>query len=97
MMTTESSGRSTWLQFRLRTLLTILLLAAAYWGGWVSHRAWNKRNVDEAILNAAQRLGDSAEVEAVTDAPEMIILRGAKDDVEAMEDSLQRIEAAARK
>ena len=73
------------------------MIAAAYFSGWVSHREWNKRNVEEAILNATQRIGGAVKVETPKNAPQMFILRGQKDDVAEMEDALRDIDAAARK
>lgn len=93
----DSSDRPAWLRFSLRTLLAIMMLAASYFAGWVSHREWNKRNVEEAILNATQRIGGPVKVESPKDAPEMLILRGQKDEVAEMEEAVRDIDAAARK
>jgi len=94
---TKSNHRRTWWQFSLRTLLGLLMLAASYFAGWVSHREWNKRNVEEAILKATERIGSPTTVETADDAPEMLIVRGRKDDVAEMENALRDIDAAARK
>ena len=73
------------------------MLAASYFAGWVSHREWNKRNVEEAILKATERIGGPTTVETADDAPGMLIVRGRKDDVAEMENALRDIDAAARK
>jgi len=97
MPTPASSDRSAWLRWSLRTLLTITMLAASYFAGWVSHREWNKRNVEEVILNATDRIGGPVIVEAPPYAPDVHILRGPKGDVEEMKEAVQDIDAAARK
>ena len=38
------------MQFSLRSLLIVMTLVATYIAGWISHRTWNRRNLDESGL-----------------------------------------------
>lgn len=98
-MTALTSNRPRWLQFSLRTLLVIMAVVASYFAGWASHREWNKRTIDEAILKATQRVGAAGQVQVETSkvVPGGFILRGKKEDVAEMEKAVRDIAAAARK
>ena len=95
MTVAEPSGRRVVLRFSTRTVLAIVMLAAAYFAGWVSHREWNMRNIDEAVVNAARRIQTSVDIETPT--PELIVLTGREDDVENMQEAIRDIDNAARK
>jgi CHASE3 domain sensor protein len=93
----KSSGQKSWLQFCLRTLLAMLVLVATYFAGWVSHRQWNRRNVDAAIQSAMRRIEGPVQVETPKDAGQVFILRGRKDDVAEVDEAIRDVDAAARK
>ena len=75
--------------------MLMVLVAAAYCAGWVSHRQWNKKNVEDIILDAGQRIGGPVKVE--TAAPGVIMSRGKKHDVDEMNKALRKVDGAARK
>ena len=93
---TKVPNRRRWLRFSLRSLLLVILLAAAYSAGWVSHRSWNQRNTQQAISDAVQQIGGPVEVESV-DKLDVLILRGPRQDVEEMQGAIGEIEAAAKR
>ena len=43
-----------WFQFRLRSLLILMLVLAAYCGGWVSSRSKHERELQKALRNAEE-------------------------------------------
>ena len=79
-------------RFSLRFLFLLMMLAAAYFAGWVSHRAWNRRNTERAILDAMQQVQGPVRVEKAGDG---IMLKGRKSDVEATQQAIGKIQAAA--
>jgi hypothetical protein len=91
------STRRTWWNFTLRTLLGMLMFVAAYFAGWVSHREWNQRNVEELIRNSAKQIGGPTTIETEDDAPGVLIVRGNRHDVLEMKAALGDIDSAARK
>lgn len=85
-------------QFSLRALLVTLLLVAAYWSGWVSHRAWNQKHVSETMLRAFKEVETKYPVEVETvEGTGVFMTRGKKEDVEKAQQILEQVEAAARK
>jgi hypothetical protein len=82
-------------QFNLRFLLVLIMLVASYWAGWVSHRAWQRRNIEQAIDDALQQVKGPLQVEKV-DELDVVVLRGGQADVEAMQRGINKIESAAR-
>jgi len=79
------------LRFSLRTLFLIMLVAAAYCAGWISHRAWNRRNTEQAIIEAMRQVNGPVRVEKAGD---VMMLKGRKSDVEATEEAIDKIQAA---
>jgi hypothetical protein len=70
-----------------------MMLAASYFAGWVSHRAWNRRNTDQAIIEALRQVHGPVRVEAGD--LDVLMLKGRKPDVEATEEAIGKIQAAA--
>jgi hypothetical protein len=90
-----AQARSQWLRFSLRFLLLVILLAASYCAGWVSHRSWNQRNTEQTISEAVRRIGGPVEVETVDDS-DGLIFRGRKEDVDELTKTVREIEAVSR-
>jgi hypothetical protein len=44
--------RKRWLRFSLRSLLILMLLVAAFCGGWVSHARWTHVDREEQLQQA---------------------------------------------
>ena len=82
-------------QFSIRFLLVVIMLVASYCAGWVSHRSWQRRNIDQAIDDALQQVNGPVQIERVDD-PGVIILRGRSADVEAVQGGINKIESAAK-
>ncbi len=81
----------------MRTLLLTILVVAAYLAGWVSHREWNKRNVEEAIMKGIQRVGGPVDVQ-FQETGRIMTLRGQNDDeVSEMKEAVRDISSAASK
>ena len=81
-------------RFSLRFLFIIMMLAASYFAGWVSHRAWNRRNTEQAIIDAMRQVHGPVRVEKAGDL-DVLMLKGRKSDVEATEEAIGKIQAAA--
>ena len=82
-------------QFSMRFLLVLIMLVASYCAGWVSHRSWQRRNIDQAIDDALQQVNGPVQIERVDD-PGVIILRGRAADVVAVQGGINKIESAAK-
>ena len=82
-------------RFSLRSLFIIMMLAASYFAGWVSHRAWNRRNTEQAILDAMRPVNGPVRVEKAGDL-DVIMLKGRKADVEATQEAIDKIQAAVQ-
>jgi hypothetical protein len=79
----------------MRFLLVLIMLVASYWAGWVSHRSWQSRNIEQAIDDALQQVNGPVQVEKV-DELGVVMLRGGQADVEAMQRGINKIESAAK-
>ena len=89
------------MQCSLRALLVLFLLVAAYWSGWVSHRAWNQKNVSETMRRA---LLDFEEIQTknpvkieTVEGSDIYMTRGKKEDVDKVQQILDQVESAAKK
>jgi hypothetical protein len=82
-------------RYSLRSLFLIMMLAAAYFAGWISHRAWNRRNTEQAIIDALRQVEGPVRVENAGDS-DVIMLKGRKSDVEATEEAIGKIQAAVQ-
>jgi hypothetical protein len=71
-----------------------MMLAASYFAGWVSHRAWNRRNTEQAIIDAMRQVHGPVRAEKAGDL-DVLMLKGRKPDVEATEEAIGKIQAAA--
>ena len=86
-----------WIRFSLRSILLIMMLVATYMAGWVSHRAWNNRNLQENIDDAMDQLSNSqVSVETVDDLG-VIVVKGKKPDVKKAQTSIGKIHDAAKR
>src|SRR5688572_17918588 len=82
-------------RFGLRSLLLVMLLIATYFAGWVSHRLFHNRNLNDNISAAVRAIDNkNVEVEAV-DELGVIIVKGKKEDVEAVKPTIGKVRAAA--
>jgi hypothetical protein len=82
-------------RFSLRSLFIIMMLAAAYFAGWISHRAWNRRNTEQAIIEAMRQVQGPVRIERARDL-DVVMIKGDKADVEATEDAIGKIQAAVQ-
>ena len=90
------SRKFSW-QFGLRSLLLVMLLIATYFAGWVSHRLFHNRNLNENISAAVRAIDNTnVEVEAV-EGLGVTIVKGKKEDVEAVKPTIEKVHAAAAK
>ena len=62
-------------------MLVVMMLAAAYGAGWVSHRSWNRRNLIESMSSMIDTLDGPVRVDQL-EGSDMLITRGRKEDVE---------------
>ena len=84
-------------RFGIRSLLLVMLLIATYFAGWVSHRLFHNRNLNENISAAVRAIDNkNIEVEAVEDLG-VTIVKGKKEDVEAVKTTIGKVHAAAAK
>jgi hypothetical protein len=72
------------------------MLVASFCAGWVSHRAWQRKNIEQATVDAMLQLGGPVRVEKV-DGLDVMMLKGHKADVEAMQGAIGKIQDAAQK
>ena len=85
-------------QFSLLALLFLLSMAAAYWAGWASHRAWNRRNFAETRQRLIDELQTKLPVKIETiEGTDVFMTRGKADDVETATAILQEASEAALK
>jgi hypothetical protein len=90
------SRRIGW-RFGIRSLLFIMLLIATYFAGWVSHRVFHNRNLNENISAAVRAIDNkNVELEAV-ERLGVTIVKGKKEDVDAVKMTIGRVHAAAAK
>ena len=90
------SRKAIW-RFSLRSLLLVMLLTAIYFAGWVSHRLFHNRNLNENISDAVRAIDNkNVKVEAVDDLG-VTIVKGKKEDVEAVKPTIDKLHAAAAK
>lgn len=82
-------------RFSLRLLFIIMMLAASYFAGWISHRAWNRRNTEQAIIDAMRQVNGPVRVEKAGDL-DVIMLKGRKADVDATQEAIDKIQAAVQ-
>jgi hypothetical protein len=73
-----------------------MMLVASYFAGWISHRAWNRRNAEQAIIEALRQVNGPVRVERAADI-DVIMLKGSKADVEATQEAIDKIQAAIRR
>lgn len=70
---------------------------AAYWSGWVSHRAWNQKNVTETMRRAFEEVEAKYPVEVETvEGTDIFMTRGTKEDVDKVQEILERVGEAAK-
>ena len=93
----QGDSRNIVWRFGLRSLLLVILLIATYFAGWVSHRHFHNRNLNENISAAVRAINNTnVEVEAVEKLG-VTIVRGKKEDVEAVKPTIDKVHAAAAK
>jgi hypothetical protein len=73
----------------------IMMLAAAYFGGWISHRAWNRRNTEQAIIEAMRQVNGPVRIERARDL-DVVMIKGGKAEVEATQEAIDKIQAAVQ-
>ena len=85
------------MRFSLRSLLVLMALVAAYAAGWMSHREWNRRHLEETLSTIVESAnGGSVQVESV-EGTGVLLTRGRKEDVERVNKIVNEIENAARR
>jgi hypothetical protein len=94
-MRREDSTMRQAFRFSLRSLFIIMMLAASYFAGWISHRAWNRRNTEQAIIDAMRQVHGPVRVEKAGNL-DAIMLKGRKSDVEATQEAIDKIQAAVQ-
>ena len=93
----QGDSRKIGWRFGLRSLLLVMLLIATYFAGWVSHRHFHNRNLNENISAAVRAIDNkNVEVDAVEELG-VILVKGKKQDVEAVKTTIGKVHAAAAK
>jgi hypothetical protein len=93
----QGQSRKIGWRFGIRSLLLVMLLIATYFAGWVSHRVFHNRNLNENISAAVRAIGNkNVEVEAVEELG-VTIVKGKKEDVDAVKTTIGKVHAAAAK
>jgi hypothetical protein len=93
----QSESRKIGWRFGIRSLLFIMLLVATYFAGWVSHRVFHNRNLNENISAAVRAIDDkNVEVEAV-ESLGITRVKGKQEDVDAVKTAIESVHAAAAK
>jgi hypothetical protein len=93
----QGESRKIGWRFGIRSLLFTMLLIATYFAGWVSHRLFHNRNLNENISAAVRAIDNkNVEVEAV-EGLGVTIVKGKKEDVDAVKTAIGRVHAAAAK
>ena len=82
-------------QFSLRSLLVAMMLVAVYIAGWMSHRSWNRRNVEETISRAVEEADLPVKVEFI-EGTDVFMSRGRKEDVDKAMQVIDKVNEAAR-
>jgi hypothetical protein len=73
-----------------------MMFVAAYFAGWMSHRAWNRQNVADTISRAVEEANIPVKVDHL-EGVDVFVTRGRKEDVEKVTAIIDDIEDAARK
>jgi hypothetical protein len=93
----QGESRKIGWRFGLRSLLLVMLLIATYFAGWVSHRLFHNRNLNENISAAVRAIdNNNVEVDAV-EKHGVILVKGKKEDVETVKPTIGKVHAAVAK
>ncbi len=92
------ANRSSWFRFSLRSVLLLMLLVATYIAGWLSHKQFHNRNLEENVADAVKRIENKkAEVEVVDELGGLTIIRGkSNQDVTEVISSIDQVKEAAK-
>jgi hypothetical protein len=97
MMSADAPVRQRWIRFSLRSILFIMMLVATYMAGWVSHRAWHNRNLQENIVDAMDQLNNSQVSMETVDDLGVTIVKGRKSNVKKAQTSIGKVHDAAKR
>jgi hypothetical protein len=94
--TDKPSGRH-WFRFSMRSVLLTMLLVATYVGGWLSHKQFYNRNLDENVANAVKLIESKrAEVEVVDELDLSIVKGRTAKDVSEVVSAIDQVKSAAK-
>ena len=94
-MSADAPVRQRWIRFSLRSILVLTMFVATYMAGWVSHRAWHNRNLQQNINDAMDQLTNSQVSMETVDG--VIIVKGAKSNVQKAQTSIGKVHDAAKR
>ena len=94
-MSADAPVRQRWIRFSLRSIFVLMMFVATYMAGWVSHRAWHNRNLQENIADAIDQLTNSQVSMETVDG--VTIVKGAKSNVTKAQPSIGKVHDAAKR
>ena len=76
----------------------LMLLIATYIAGWISHKRFHNRNLDENVAAAIQLIESKrAQVEVVNELGDLVIVKGESDQVvDDVVSAVNEVQRAAR-
>jgi hypothetical protein len=84
-----------WLRFSLRTLLMVMLLVAAFCGGWMSHKRWGRLELEKALAEI-EKLRRAPRVEYI-DGLDIFISNGSQEVIESFREFEDWLESQPNK
>ena len=85
-------------QYSLGAMLILVSLVAAYWAGWASHRAWNRRNLAETMRPFLEKVQADYPIKVETiDGSDVYMIKGKQEDVDEAQTMLDAAAEAATK
>ena len=95
----DNPSQCNWQQFSVRSVLVVMLLVATYIAGWLSHKQFNNRNLDENVSAAVKRIDNmQAQVEVIDELDGLTVVRGKRSqDVKDVISAIEQVKDAAEK
>lgn len=93
----DKSSDRRWYRFSLRSVLIIMLLVATYIGGWLSHKQFHNRNLDQNVADAVKLIENKqVEVEVVDELGLSIVKGRTTKDVSEVISVIDQVKSAAK-